>query len=355
MTHQRIKRIVCRLPALVLFGVVLAYLSGPAAAREAVDMDGRRIVVPDRITRVYGASPPSTYLLYALDPTLLVGLNFPLKEGEQPFLHPRLRQLPVVGGYFGQGQTPNLEALLAIGPQLVLGGLEGAVDDRFEPLLARHGLPIAHFNLERLADYPQAIRVLGRILDRNQRAEELAGYGERVLADILKRTAAIPATDRPRVYYAEGLDGLSTDCSASLHAELIELAGGYNVHRCQERDVYGMEKVNLEQVLLYRPEVIFVREPAAYKRITSSPQWRNVPAVRSGRVYRIPMVPFDWFDRPPSFMRLLGLQWTAAKLHPQRFPKDLVREAQRFYRLFLQVEVSEKQLRQLLASGKMQP
>jgi iron complex transport system substrate-binding protein len=355
MTYQRIKRIACRSLVLVLFGLGLATPSVPAAAREAVDMDGRRIVVPDQITRVYAASPPSTFLLYALDPTLLIGLNFPLKECDRPFLHPHLQQLPVVGGYFGQGQTPNLEALLAIRPQLVVGALDGAVDDRFEPLMTRHGLPVAHFHLERLTDYPCAIRVLGRMLDRNGRAEKLAGYGERVLADILKRTATIPASERPRVYYAEGTDGLSTDCSASMHAELIELAGGYNVHRCQERDVYGMEKVNLEQVLLYRPEVIFVREPAAYERITTSSQWRNVPAVRAGRVYRIPRVPFDWFDRPPSFMRLLGLQWTAARLHPRRFAIDLVQEARRFYRLFLQVEVPEERLRQLLVTGEMQP
>ena len=55
-------------------------------AREITDMTGRKVQVPDRITRVYASSPPATYLLYALDPALIVGLNSPLNETEERFL-----------------------------------------------------------------------------------------------------------------------------------------------------------------------------------------------------------------------------------------------------------------------------
>jgi iron complex transport system substrate-binding protein len=307
------------------------------------------------IKRVYGASPPATLLLYAIDPTLMIGLNVPLREREKPFIHPHVHTLPVVGGYFGQGNTPNLELLLKIRPQLVVSGRTNALQARLDARLRQMGIPVARFDLEQLADYPQIIRRLGRLLHRSQRAEQLAAYADRVLANIPPRTASIPAQLRPRVYYAQGPDGLRTDCHTSWHAELIELAGGYNVHRCQARDDFGMEQVSMEQVLMYRPDIILVREASAYHRITTAPAWRQVPAVRQGRVYRIPQVPFDWFDRPPSFMRILGLQWTASKLHPQRFRIDLPAETRQFYRLFLLVDISDRQVADLLESGEVRP
>ncbi|MEN6466810.1 MAG: hypothetical protein ABFD62_16660, partial [Syntrophaceae bacterium] len=57
----------------VLIAVVLAAVL-PAArleARELTDIFGRKVVVPDYIKSAYATSPPATYMLYALDPTVL--------------------------------------------------------------------------------------------------------------------------------------------------------------------------------------------------------------------------------------------------------------------------------------------
>ena len=71
-------------------------------------------------------------------------------------------------------------------------------------------------------------------------------------------------------------------------------------------------------------------------------------AVKDKRVYLIPYEPFNWFDRPPSFMRLLGIKWLLNLLHPDRFPVDMVAETQNFYRLFLGVELTAAQAREVL-------
>jgi len=44
------------------------------------------------------------------------------------------------------------------------------------------------------------------------------------------------------VYYAEGTDGLATERETSVHAELIGLAGGRNVHKGEALDHMGMQK-----------------------------------------------------------------------------------------------------------------
>ena len=56
-----------------------------AQTREIVDMSGRTVTIPDTVTKVAAVSPPGTYLLYAIDPTLLAGLNFPLWDSEKKY------------------------------------------------------------------------------------------------------------------------------------------------------------------------------------------------------------------------------------------------------------------------------
>ena len=54
-------------------------------------------------------------------------------------------------------------------------------------------------------------------------------------------------------------------------------------------------------------------------------------AVRNGRVYVAPDVPFGWFDAPPSLNRLLGVQWLARLLHPTLFPEPLAPVVKAFH------------------------
>jgi len=327
----------------------LLWALAPAAmAREVVDMEGRRLTLPETLERVYVASPPENHLACAIDPNLMVGLNFPLRERNKKFLPAGLEHLPVIGGFFGLGHTPNLEVMLRAKPQLVICWRENAVSNRFDAFLRRFNIPLAYVTLERLQDYPRDIRLMGRLLDREQRAEKLAVYAEQSLSQILPRAAAIPEKRRVRVYYALGRDGLRTDGSGTWHAELIDLAGGFNVHPGDPEDLFGMQQISMEQVMLYQPEVILAQDPGFYDRVLISPIWRKIPAVKNGRVYLIPSIPFNWFDRPPSFMRLLGIKWVAQVLYPELFDLDMEKETRDFYRLFLKTDPSPEDIRTIL-------
>lgn len=71
-------------------------------------------------------------------------------------------------------------------------------------------------------------------------------------------------------------------------------------------------------------------------------------ATRAKRVYLSPYVPFNWFDRPPSHMRLLGIQWLSNLLHPDRYPLDIVKETREFYRLFFNRDISDRRAKKIL-------
>ncbi|MEN6486056.1 MAG: ABC transporter substrate-binding protein [Syntrophobacteraceae bacterium] len=337
-------------PGAVLLAILFAF---HAEAREIVDMAGRTVRVPDRITRVYCASPPATYLLYALDTSLLAGLNYPFTGKHARYLRPEFNSLPVLGGWFGQGKTPNMESLLAIGPDLMIDWMwkireRTAVKEKVEAAARTMNLPVVYMQSDGLEQYPEAILFMGKLLDREERARALSDYGKEILPRVGAAVSSIPEDRKVTVYYAEGRDGLATECDSSYHAELINLAGGRNIHRCEPKDLMGMEKIPLEQVILSDPQVILVKEEAFFDCIFSDSRWQNISAVRNGRVHLIPSLPFNWFDRPPSFMRFLGLQWLTRVLYPQRYPVDMALETRRFYKLFFDMDLSDGQLKEIL-------
>ena len=336
-------------PALVL---ALIMLLAPlnAQTREIVDMSGRTVTIPDTVTKVAAVSPPGTYLLYAIDPALLAGLNFPLWDSEKKYTVPGYRQLPVIGGLAGQGRTLNREVLLQVKPDFIIHWTwkDDAANQKFLESMAAMPFPLVTVRLGSILDYPEALRFIGDVTNRKERGETLRGYAQTAIDQAKTLAAAIPENKKIRVYYAEGTDGLSTERASSFHAELIPLAGGVNVHQGEEMDHYGMEKISMEQLLLYDPEVILVKEPTFFTTVFTDPRWKNLRAVRDKRVYLIPFEPFNWFDRPPSFMRLLGIKWLLSLLHPDLYPVDMLAETRAFYTLFLGVELSEAQAREVL-------
>ncbi len=339
-------------PARLLLLTTLALLaSSGVAAREVTDMAGRVVAVPEQVTRPFGAAPPLTALLLAIDPSLVSALNMPFTPGSEAFLPPALHGLPVVGSAMGHGRQVNPEVLLKLQPDVALAW-QNAFSDLdpagIEAPFRKAGIPVVYVKLDTLADWPPAFEFVGRLVGREARGKELADYIRRALARVEGAVAGIPEAERVRVYYAESPDGLATDCHTSFHSEPIALAGGYNVYRCQPRSMVGQERVGMEQVVLWDPQVVIAQDPLFIDNASVDERWEGLSAFRHQRVLDVPRRPLNWLDRPPSFMRALGIQWLAAALYPDRLALDLPAETRTFYRLFFGLELSDAQLAELL-------
>ena len=330
----------------VLFGISATL----GDAREITDMAGRKVILPDSIRKVYAPSAYGSYIMYSIDQALLAGLIFPLKEGEKKYFRKEAQNLPVIGSLFGQRQTGTIDLLLQAKPELIILWLakKSALDEKVEENLKKLGFPYVYAVAESIDDYPDVYLFLGRLLGREERTETLAGYSRKTLSEARALMSRIPANRRLKIYYAEEADGLSTECDDSIHAELLKLVGDGNVHRCRAANHIGMDKLSLEQVKVYNPDVIVAQEKIFFEKVFKDAAWRSVKAVREGRVYLVPRVPFNWFDRPPSFMRILGLRWLMNSLYPDEYRIDIVKEAREFYKLFLDVDVRDEEMRNIL-------
>lgn len=331
-----------------LLAAVPAVLLVPARGRAAsvADGAGRAVPVPAQVARVFPAGPPAAIMLYTLAPELLLGWPRPNGVAEREFLLPDIGGRPEVGRITGRGNTANLEAVLALKPDLILdiGDISPTYVSLADRVQEQTGIPYALLD-GRFAAAAAAYRTLGALIGRRSEAESLAKDAETMLATITGRIAGTPEARRPRVYYARGPRGLETGLGGALNMETIELlarnvAGGTRG---------GLSAVSIEQVLVWNPDVIVTIDPDFAAAVAHDPAWASVEAVRTGRVHLAPRLPFGWVDLPPSVNRLIGLWWLAKILYPELFPEDLRPLTRDFYRRYYHVTLTDAQLERVLA------
>jgi len=331
----------------------IALIAFTLHAKTLNDMDGRPVILPDQTDRVFGSSPPMNYLLYTLNPDKMIGLNFkarnPNNSADEQFLTKRFLSLPVIGSFHGGGQSINLETLMKYKPQLVLVWQDDMLVQTVAKEIEKTAIPSYMIPFREINDMPRAFRLAGNAIGERKRGETLAAYSEKIIKDVQK---SVSKTKPVRYYYAEGLDGLSTECNSSFHVEAMNFAGGLNVHSCQQSGILGLEKISFETLLTYNPDVIIVQNRAVYNDLITDPMWKSLRALKNGRIHLVPVQPFNWVDRPPSFMRVLGIQWLAHLFHPKEFKADLNQRTKEFYELFLHVKLNDEQTKNLLGANQ---
>ncbi|MCD2183014.1 iron ABC transporter substrate-binding protein [Rhizobium sp. GN54] len=328
----------------LVFAATLLLAGNPVAqAASFVDAAGRVVEVPDRIDKVFVAGPPASVLVYVLAPDKLAGWVREPGEKTRKYLLPEARALPTTGWLTGRGGTANIEAVLASRPDVIID--VGTVNDTYISLADRvqkqTGIPYVLIG-GRFRDTPGTLRRAGALLGVGARAEELARYAEERLAGVQSLLRDIPESERPRVYYGRGPKGLETGLAGSINMEVLEVVGAANVAAAAGEG--GLSEVSLEQVLAWKPDVILASDARFAETVGSDPLWSTIPAVRSGRVYKAPDVPFGWFDSPPGINRLIGLTWLESVLYPDAGKVDLRAEVRDFFKLFYHVELTEADL-----------
>jgi iron complex transport system substrate-binding protein len=334
--------------------ILLIIISGGrfVHAREITDMVGRTVTI-GQTKKVWPAYPPIMYLVYAIDPSLLVGWTTSISPENKKYIRGPQRDLPVIGGWFGQ-RMPNMENLVAIKPDLALVWDQSlSVAPNMLEILGKLNIPVVAVRIFRLSEYPEAFRFVGDVLNRSKRAGELAAYIERTIKDMKTFSNGIPNEKKVSVYYAIGADGLTNDCNhIPFLDEVINLAGGRNVHQCQPTDKTVGEKIDQERLLLYDPDVIITQDNLFFSSVYADQRYKLLRAVKNRKVYMIPKTPFNWLNYPPSFMRAIGVRWLAHTLYPVLYRANIQQETKRFFKLFLGVDISTDEANKILLLKK---
>ena len=327
--------------------LLLAFVT-PASARSVIDATGRTVEIPDRIERILSAGPPAAVLIYTIAPAKMVGWPHVPSPEARALLEQSAATLPELPPLLRDGKVQS-EQIRAAKPDLIIdyGSIASRYVQRTVQVQDETGVPVLLLD-GKLERTPEIYRLLGPILGAEERAKELAGAADRLLAINRQRDQARREAGPINVYYARSADGLTTTTSASSLGDVLRLIDVTNV-----ADGAGpgeLVHVARDQVFAWDPQVIVTNNPE-FLRACRTPEWAGLSAVARRRVYLAPSLPFGWIDQPPSVNRLLGLLWAGQALYPAIYPDDLAAEARDFYRQFYRVQLDGEQVHALLAQS----
>jgi iron complex transport system substrate-binding protein len=345
-----------RSPAAVLAAFLLPTLAvflsaGPARGADFTDSAGRRVVLPDRISRILPAEPNAEVLVFVLAPEKLVGLS---RLPGRSSLLPRASRLPVLGWRPRSNPASMADTARQLRPELIIDA--GAVTpDRAafaDQVQQQTGIPYILID-DSFARMPTLLRSLGEILGNRDRAIDLALFAEHAIAGLRGRLLIRPADARPHVYYGRGPDGLTTVLPGSPAGEAIDEAGAINVASPLGR---GTEvRVSRQQLLDWDPAIIIAEDRSFYGALQGSPAFRRLSAVRNKRVYLEPSSPFGWIEGPSGINRLIGLYWLSSLFYPDATQEDLRATTCDFYDKFYELKLTNAQLEAMVRAAGIPP
>jgi iron complex transport system substrate-binding protein len=309
----------------------LLFIASFAEAKETIEITddiGRIIEVLQPCDRIVFLVENALNTYYAMgnpESVAAVGGNIWKPELKEDFFRavdPDYDQKPKVGF---EANMVNLESLAKESPELVVLWATNAEDPNLKAVNETLNVPVYAVFIDSLDDMFKQVEVMGQISGRPERASEVSRIMRSKMEVVTNATRDIPDNQRPKVYWMWS-DVLGTAGVKSGMNDLIYEAGGINVMNYWSNESKALEhpKLNLEALIALNPDVIYMwyNEQLDPEDISSSPEfagWKDISAVKNGRVYEIenPFL-FDAFSpRLP-----LTLMHVAKDVQPDLF-KDL--------------------------------
>ena len=301
---------------------------------EFIDSVGRKVVIPKNISKIVPSGTNAQLVLAGFSPEKMVGIaKKPSKETLSLIKNYPIDK-PEIGQYYGKNPNFNKEELINVNPQIIidLGEKKKTIKEDMEQIFENTGVPtiFIEFTPETA---PKAYRTLGKILNKEKLAEEIAVFLEEKNNLVKNTLKTIP--DKERLTFIQvGNKALNVDPTNSSHTEAIEFAGGINKAPLKEKGTKSKtENLNIEEVMSWDPDVIFAKDKESYDIVTTSPTWSSLRAVRNKKVYLIPQAPYNWVTSPPSANKMIGIYWAAKILYPKYFTYDVKEIEAKFNKL----------------------
>jgi iron complex transport system substrate-binding protein len=315
--------------------------------RVFTDSAGREVTLPKEINKIAPSGPLAQIVLYTLCPDKLSGLASDFSEGAKQYIDEKYWALPKFGQFYGKNANLNMEALIAESPDVIIdiGEAKKSVKEDMDALQEQLNMPVIFIEAD-LDTMSSAYEKLGELTGETDQAKKLADYCNNILKK--SETAGEQLAEKKSVYFATGDDGLHTNAEGSIHARVIEQIGAENAAKVEKVSSGGGSEVSFEQLLLWQPDIIIADSEALYQTITTDKVWGELNAVKEGKVYQIPSIPYSFMSSPPSVNRMIGILWLGNLVYPEQYSVDIKQEVKDFYELFYHVALDDTQVEKIL-------
>ncbi len=257
---------------------LLAFLTGSPAWAGPVrftDSSGCQVVLEGPPQRVVSLVPGLTEILFRLGAGPVVrGITYhdawsAEASGKQ-----------ILGGFF----SPSPALIKKIQPDVIF---LSSLHDNIRRAYTGTKTALVQLDASSLADIYRNIRLLGVMFDRRDEAELLVREIKSDLDLVSRKLAGIPLEKRQRVIRFMGRDEVMTPGDDSFQTEYIKAAGGLPPLLGKKGAVVPVTLAEWEK---FDPQVIYAcnMDSEAIRRLLDRPGWRDVEAVKNGRIVYFP-------------------------------------------------------------------
>ncbi|MEW6579388.1 MAG: ABC transporter substrate-binding protein [Chloroflexota bacterium] len=274
---RRVMAALLALTLLVVLGAPLASAQEGDEPRTIVDFVGRQVTLEAPPQRVVGMSASISEMLFAIgvNPAgVTSGMDYP----------PEATSLPD----FGTGYQPNLEALAALEPDLIIGNaqLNMNILDKLEAIA-----PTIMVMTMTASDVPHNVRLIGQATWHDTEAEYLARAYDGYLALADKIGAA---QEGPSIVFIVGtLDVPNYGKSTTYFGDMAKRLGATNIadSEADAGPFPGYAQLSVEAVVDADPDFVFTVTRGAPtpmpETMASDPIWSSLSAFQNGRVIEL--------------------------------------------------------------------
>jgi ABC-type Fe3+-hydroxamate transport system substrate-binding protein len=217
--------------------------------------------------RIVSLNPSTTEILFAIG-----AANRLVGRSNYDWWPDSAKLIPALG----DGIRPNVEAVLAAHPDLVL--LYASLDNRAAASRFRSaGVNTLSLKIDHIADFARGVRLLGAVTGDSIRAHAVIDSVQRTLASVRSATKGLT---RPKVFWHIWDAPIMTIGGGSFMSELVDIAGATNIYA----DIKSPSaEISLEDISRRNPDFILAG-PAGKRQIESDSRWLIVRAARDHRI-----------------------------------------------------------------------
>ncbi|NSW91374.1 MAG: ABC transporter substrate-binding protein [Firmicutes bacterium] len=276
------------------------------------DMLGNTVTLKKKPERIAAISGTFLGLLYSVGGTSICAAEFgggsPVPKG--------VESLPTIGKVY----KPDVEKILELQPDLVIAqfGLQNSV----VPALKQSGIQVLSLEMRTYQDVLDKLRMLGRIVGNEKKAEELITKMEKDKKSIVDKLPDKAA--RVVILYVTSQD-VSVKLSNSIAGNVAEILKLENIAAGSKPESMGGETTpfSMETIVEKDPDVILVTsmlsedtssQKVIEEKLGNDPVWKELRAVKENRIVFLPQKYF-LYNAGADFVE--GIEYMAKGVYPE--------------------------------------
>jgi iron complex transport system substrate-binding protein len=295
----------------MVFAMLFSATASFSGEKMMTDGAGRKVNLSDQIERVICSGPGCLRLLTYLQAQHLIVAVDDMEKSRPMFdarpyalANPQFKGYPLFGEFRGHDH-PELIMALRPQPQVIFKTFRMMGHDP-DKLQKKTSIPVVVLEYGDLANqrklFYQAVRMMGTVVNKEKRAEEIIAFFESAIRDLKDRTQGIPERERKTCYVGgvafkgpHGFQSTELDYPPFLFVNARHVVSGSFMK--QE----GQSNVAKEKIIEWDPEILFLDlstvqmgdKAGGLFELKTDPAYRALGAVQRGQVYGV--FPYNWY------------------------------------------------------------